>query len=39
MEEFYFTKSNVPPWVFFLFFELLKWYQIVQTTTSNCNVP
>ena len=25
-----FTKSNTPPWVFFTFFELCKWYQIAQ---------
>ena len=24
-----FTKSNNPPWVFFTFFKLYKWYQIV----------
>ena len=23
-----FTKSNTPPWVFFTFFKLHKWYQI-----------
>ena len=23
-----FTKSNTPPWVFFTFFKLYKWYQI-----------
>ena len=26
------TKSNTPPWVFFSFFKLYKWYQIVQRT-------
>ena len=26
----YFTKSNTPPWVFFKFLELHKWYQIAQ---------
>ena len=27
-----FTKSSTPPpWVFFMFFELYKWYQIVQS--------
>ena len=25
-----FTKSNTPPWVFFTFFNLYKWYQIAQ---------
>ena len=25
-----FTKSNPPPWVFFTFFKLCKWYQIAQ---------
>ena len=24
------TKSNTPPWVFFMFFKLHKWYQIAQ---------
>ena len=24
------TKSNAPPWMFFTFFKLYKWYQIVQ---------
>ena len=28
-----FTKSNTPPWVFFTFFKLYKWYQIVKSTT------
>ena len=28
-----FTKSNTPPWVFFTFFELQKWYQIAQRIT------
>ena len=26
----YFTKSNTPPWVFFTFIKLYKWYQIAQ---------
>ena len=31
MEECYFSnKSNNPPWVFFAFFKLYKWYQIAQ---------
>ena len=25
-----FTKSNTPPWMFFMFFKLYKWYQIAQ---------
>ena len=29
-----FTKSNAPPWVFFMFFKLHKWYQITQRITS-----
>ena len=28
-----FTKIKIPPWVFFTFFKLYKWYQIVQRTT------
>ena len=28
-----FTKSNTPPWVFFTFFNLYKWYQIAQYIT------
>ena len=27
-----FIKSNIPPWVFFTFFKLYKWYQIAQHT-------
>ena len=27
------TEGNTPPWVFFTFFELYKWYQIAQRTT------
>ena len=38
-----FTKSNTPPWVFFTFFKLYKWYQIVQRITFTyyflCFVP
>ena len=26
------AKSNTPPWVFFMFFKLYKWYQIAQRT-------
>ena len=25
-----FTKSNTPPWVFFVFFKSYKWHQIAQ---------
>ena len=25
-----FTKINIPPWIFFTFFKLCKWYQIKQ---------
>ena len=28
-----FNKINTPPWVFFTFFKLHKWYQIAQRTT------
>ena len=28
-----FTKRNTPPWMFFTFFKLCKWYQIAQPTT------
>ena len=28
-----FTKINIPPWVFFAFFKLYKWYQIAQRIT------
>ena len=27
------TKSNTPPWVFFTFFKLQKWYQIAQSVS------
>ena len=30
-----FSKINTPPWVFFTFFKLNKWYQIAQRTTYN----
>ena len=30
-----FTKSNTPPWVFFTFFKLYKWYQIKQSIRYN----
>ena len=29
-----FTKINTPSWVFFTFFKLYKWYQIVQHITN-----
>ena len=29
-----FTKINTPPWVFFTFFELYKWYQTPQCITG-----
>ena len=29
-----FTKINTPPWVFFTFFKLYKWYQIAQQTKN-----
>ena len=32
-----FTKSSTPPWVFFTFFKLYKWYQIAQNITSACD--
>ena len=28
-----FSKSKIPPWVFFTFFKLYKWYQIAQRIT------
>ena len=31
-----FSKSNIPPWVFFKFLKLYKWYQIAQRI--NCEV-
>ena len=30
-----FTKSNTPPWVFFMFFKLYKWHQIAQSIAYN----
>ena len=38
MEEFNFTKINTPPWVFFKFLKLYKWYQIAQRNTYVDNV-
>ena len=29
-----FIKSNTPPWVFFTFFKLYKWYRIAQRITN-----
>ena len=29
-----FTKINTPPWVFFKFLKLHKWYQIAQNITN-----
>ena len=36
-----FTKSSTPPWVFFTFFKLYKWYQIAQHITNEmaCLIP
>ena len=36
MEEcyFWFTKSNIPPRVFFTFLKWYKWYQIAQNITK-----
>ena len=31
-----FTKINTPPWVFFTFLKLYKWYQITQRITFVC---
>ena len=28
-----FTKSKSPPWLFFTFFKLYKWYQLAQRIT------
>ena len=30
-----FTKSNTPPWMFFAFFKLYSWYEIVESITYN----
>ena len=30
-----FTKSNTPPWLIFLFFELYKWYEIAQNISTS----
>ena len=34
-----FTKINTPPWVFFTFYKLYKWYQIAQRTTYEIRCP
>ena len=34
LQAFSLTKSNTPPWVFFVFFKLYKWYQIAQHITN-----
>ena len=34
-----FTKSNTLPWVFFTFFKLYKWDQIVQSIAKNMLCP
>ena len=31
-----FTKSNIPPWVFFTFLKLIRWYQFAQRITNYC---
>ena len=33
-----FTKINTPPWVFFTFLKLYKWYQIAQRITYNPSI-
>ena len=33
-----FTKINSPPWVFFTYFKLYKWYQIAQRTTDEHDI-
>ena len=32
------VKSNNPPWVFFTFLKLYKWYQITQTHYKSANI-
>ena len=32
-KTFNFTKSNIPPWVFFTFFKLYKFYQNAQSVS------
>ena len=33
-----FTKINPPPWMFFTFFKLYRWYQIAQNITYDLRV-
>ena len=33
-----FTKSNTPPWVFFTFSKLYKWYKIAQSIKYDANM-
>ena len=33
-----FTNGKTPPWAFFMFFKLYKWYQIAQSITHMCQV-
>ena len=33
-----FTKSNTPPWVFFMFLKLYKWYRMAQCITYSKRV-
>ena len=33
VEAYNCTKSNSPPWMFFTFLKLYKWYQIIQSIT------
>ena len=37
LEACNFTKISNPPWVFFTFFKLYKWYQIAQRITDYKN--
>ena len=37
-KSFSFNKSNTPPWVFFTFFKLQKWSQIVQSVSYTSNL-
>ena len=34
MQVLFLAKSNSPPWVFFTFFKLCKWYQIAQSISN-----
>ena len=33
-----FTKSDTPPWVFFAFFKLYKWYQMAENASYELNI-